>query len=118
VFPPSVIFYGLVGSNVCKILPNIDKTSKNKEVYEGNGGEGVLPRPAKILFRQDYSLRTALPAHTSAHPGTVDVSGRVRIGPVHEAADVCTGEGTLTNSVCLAECLLSGVERTLLHAAE
>jgi len=29
-----VIFYGLVGSNVCKILPNIDKTSKNKEVYE------------------------------------------------------------------------------------
>jgi len=42
----------------------------------------------------------------------------VRIGPVHEAADVSTGEGTLTNSVYLAECLLSGVERTLLHAAE
>jgi hypothetical protein len=81
------------------------------------GGEGVLPRPAKILFTSDYSLRTALPAHTSAHPGTVDLSGRVWIGPVQEMADVSKREGALTNSGRFAECLLSEVQKTLLHAA-
>jgi hypothetical protein len=57
------------------------------------GGEGVFP-----LFKSDCSLRTELPDHTSTHPGTVDVSGRVWIGPVQETAGLSTREGTLTNS--------------------
>ena len=47
----------------------------------------------KFSLDQTISLRTALFAHTSTHPGTMDVSGRVGIGPVQEEADVSTRKG-------------------------